>query len=332
MFLSPAKRWNCRTRGWCALLGGAMAVAACDRPPARPVHDAPPGDSAHTGVASRLTAVPAAPADTDHFGAPLPTDARHAARVVSLNPAATEAVFAIGAQGRLVGRSRWDTFPQEAGRLPALGDGIRPNVEAVLAARPTLVLLYATAENRAAAEAFARAGVRTLALRVDRIRDFHALLRTLGVALGDTAAARVVSDSVQRTLDAVRRRTRPWPRVRVVWPLWDRPLLVVGQGSYLDELVEVAGGVNVFHDLTAPSPAVSVEEVARRAPDLVVAGSAASAQRLRESPGWRVVAAVREGRVVAVDEGLAGRPSVNLGMAAVAIARALHPQRTDSLP
>jgi ABC-type Fe3+-hydroxamate transport system substrate-binding protein len=252
--------------------------------------------------------------------------------VVSLNPAATEAVFAIRAQGRLVGRSRWDTFPQEAERIPALGDGIRPNVEAVLAVRPTLVILYATAENRAAAEAFARAGVRTMALRVDRIREFHTLLRTLGVALGDTAAARVVSDSVQRTLDAVRRRTSTWPRVRVVWPLWDRPLLVVGQGSYLDELVEVAGGVNVFHDLAAPSPAVSVEEVARREPELVVAGSVASAQRLREAPGWRVVAAVREGRVVAVDEGLTGRPSVNLGMAAVAIARALHPRRTDSLP
>ena len=93
---------------------------------------------------------------------------------------------------------------------------------------------------------------------LDRIREFHQLLRTVGVALGDTTAARAVSDSVQRTLEAVRRRTRAWPRVRVVWPLWDRPLLVVGQGSYLDELLEVAGGINVFHDLEAPSPAVSV--------------------------------------------------------------------------
>lgn len=305
-----------------ALLLGLLA--ACGRSPEVPSRDG-------VTAADRPSVLPAPP-DTDHFGAPLPTDARHAARVVSLNPAATEAIFALGAQRRLVGRSRWDTFPAEARRVPAVGDGIRPNVEAVLAVRPSLVILYATAENRAAADALARAGVRTMALRVDRIREFHHLLRTVGVALGDTAAARTVSDSVQRTLDAVHRRTRAWPRVRVVWPLWDRPLLVVGQGSYLDELLEVAGGTNVFHDLTAPSPAVSMEEVARRAPDVLVVGSEQGDRRLRASPAWRVVTAAREGRIVRVDDAVVGRPSVNLGMAAVALARALHPGRADTLP
>ena len=107
------------------------------------------------GSASDATA-PVAPADTDDFGAPLPVDARFAARVVSLNPAATEALFAIGADSLLVGRSRWDEYPSAVSRIAALGDGIRPNIEVVLAARPTLVLLYATAENRAAADALAR--------------------------------------------------------------------------------------------------------------------------------------------------------------------------------
>ncbi len=319
---AAARRAAVARTAWAVLLAGPLG--ACDPTPDVPVR----------GVAAEAprAAVLAAPADTDHFGALLPTDARHAARVVSLNPAATEAIFALGAQHRLVGRSRWDTFPAEASGVPALGDGIRPNVEAVLAVRPSLVILYATAENRAAAEAFARAGVRTLALRVDRVREFHQLLRTVGVALGDTTAARAVSDSVQRTLEAVRRRTRAWPRVRVVWPLWDRPLLVVGQGSYLDELLEVAGGINVFHDLEAPSPAVSVEEVARRAPDVIVVGSEQGERRLRAAPTWRVVTAAREGRVVRVDDAVVGRPSVNLGMAAVALARALHPGRTDTLP
>jgi len=308
---------------WAALFAGAVAGTACTR--------GAESDRAIPPSSASAARPDLAPADTDHFGAPLPVDPRLADRVVSLNPAATEAIFALGLQRRLVGRSRWDTFPAEAEQVPPLGDGIRPNVEAVLAARPTLVILYATAENRPAADALARAGVATMALRVDRIAEFHALVRALGRALGDTVAARVVSDSVRRTLDAVRARTRHRPPVRVVWPLWDRPLMVAGQGSYLDELVAIAGGANVFHELLPPSPAVSVEEVARRNPDAIVA-SARGAARWRDAAAWRAVPAASAGRYVIVEDGVTGRPSVNLGMAAVALARALHPALADSLP
>ncbi|WP_396200620.1 ABC transporter substrate-binding protein [Gemmatimonas sp.] len=270
-------------------------------------------------------------ADTDDFGAPLPTDARFAARVVSLNPAATEAIFTIGADSLLVGRSRWDEYPKAVSRIAALGDGIRPNIEAVLAARPTLVVLYATAENRAAADALARAGVRTIALRVDRIAQFHRLLATLGRALGAEANARIVSDSVQSTLDRVRSLTASRPRPRVVWPAWESPLLVIGGGSYIDELLTIAGAENVFHDMDAPSPPVSIEEIAKRDPDLVITGASRGA-KLSANPSWQAIRAVRETRFIVQDPSVTGRPSVVLGMAAVQLARALHPELRDSLP
>jgi ABC-type Fe3+-hydroxamate transport system substrate-binding protein len=270
-------------------------------------------------------------ADTDDFGTALPTDARYASRVVSLNPTATEVIFAIGAQARLVGRSRWDEFPAEAQSVPALGDGIRPNIEAVLAARPTLVVLYATAENRAAALALQRAGVRTLAMRVDHIAQFMSLCERLGVALDATARARGVTDSVQRTLDRVRAAMRGAKPVTVVWPLWRAPVLVVGRGSYLDELLGIAGGVNVFHDLAAPSPAVSIEEIAKRNPDVLIASARTSAE-LRASSAWNAVSAVRDQHVVLDDPLVTGRPSVVLGSAAVSLARLLHPERASALP
>jgi iron complex transport system substrate-binding protein len=272
-----------------------------------------------------------APSDTDDFGAPLPTDAQFATRVVSLNPAATEAIFAIGAEARLVGRSRWDQYPAQVARIPALGDGIRPAVEAILAARPTLVILYATAENRAAADALTRAGIRTIALRVDRIAQFHAQLRTLGVALGASQRAASVSDSVQRTLDRVRTLTaRVTERPTVVWPVWNTPPMVIGGGSYMDELLEIAGARNVFHELAQPSPSVSMEEVMARNPSYVIV-SAKQATELGRNDSWRALAAVREKRFVTHDPVVTGRPSVVLGMAAVQLARALHPALADSL-
>jgi len=295
-----------------------LAAVACSR--------------ADTGTSNtRDTVSVVAVADTDDFGAPLPADARFAERVVSLNPAATEAIFTIGADSLLVGRSRWDEYPKAVSRIPALGDGIRPNIEAVLAARPTLVVLYATAENRAAADALARAGVRTIALRVDRIAQFYRLLAALGRALGADANARIVRDSVQSTLDRVRSLTASRPRPRVVWPAWESPLLVIGGGSYIDELLTIAGAENVFHDMEAPSPPVSIEEIAKRDPDLVITGASRGA-KLSANPSWQAIRAVRETQFIVQDPSVTGRPSVVLGMAAVQLARALHPELRDSLP
>ncbi len=307
-------------------LGGLLGACA-ESPAARTDSTSVPA------VATRAPSIAPAPADTDDFGAPLPTDARHAERVVSLNPTATEAIFAIGAGGRLVGRSKWDEFPGAAHAVPAVGDGIRPAVEAVLAQRPTLVILYATAENRGAAEQLARAGVRTLAVRVDRIAHFHALLRTLGVALGAQTGARAVSDSVQATLDRVQRVTAALPpdlRPRVVWPVWATPPMVIGGGSYLDELLTIAGARNVFHDMASPSPSVSIEEIVQRAPQFVVT-SERQATALAANASWRTIPAISGKQFILEDPALTGRPSVVLGMAAVHLARALHPALADSL-
>ncbi len=300
-----------------------MAAAACGDRASRTA------DSSATTTIAASDAI--APADTDDFGATLPIDASASARIVSLNPMATEVLFAVGAGDRLVGRSAWDEYPAEAKRVPSAGDGIKPNVEAVLGLRPTLVILYATAENRAAAEAFQRAGVRTMSLRVDHIADFMSFTRRLGVAVGQVERATIVRDSVARTLDAVRVAMQGVVPRRVVWPAWLSPVLVIGGGSYLDELLVIAGGENVFHDSKSPSPQVSVEEIARRAPDAVVTSASQRAELLASAP-WRAVRAVRDSSFVVSDPTVTGRPSVVLGMAAVALARALHPERAATLP
>jgi ABC-type Fe3+-hydroxamate transport system substrate-binding protein len=311
-----------------ALAALALAtLAACATREQSP----PPRDSASVAATPGGAAGGAAGAARDDFGVPFPTDTAVAARIVSLNPTVTEVLFAIGAADRLVGRTRWDEFPAEVTRVPSLGDGIRPNVEAVLGARPTLVLLYATAENRPAADAFRRAGIAVVALRVDSIAQFMRLTDVLGAITGERARARTVRDSVAGTLQRVRSITSAAPVRTVVWPAWHSPVMVIGGGSFLDEIVQIAGGRNVFHDSPQPSPQVSVEEIARRDPALVIA-SAETEAKLRAEPTWRAVRAVRDGRFARHDPAVTGRPSVVLGMAAVSIARALHPELAGRLP
>jgi ABC-type Fe3+-hydroxamate transport system substrate-binding protein len=306
----------------CAISACAV-VLACTTDKADSSRDNVPDSSRAAALSDTAT--------RDDFGNELPRDSAFASRVVSLNPTATEIIFTLGQASRLVGRSSWDEFPEEAKAVTAVGNGIRPNLEAVLALRPTLVVLYATGENREAANALQHAGIRTLALRVDRIEQFEHLTLTLALALGVPQRGREVVDSVMRTLNAVRAVVKDAARPHVVWPLWSSPVMVVGGGSYLDQLLDIAGAENVFRDSPSPSPQVSIEEIARRDPSFVLAGDAGSGE-FAKTPAWNAVNAVRLGHVRRIDSRLTGRPSVNLGMAAVSLARVIHPELSSRLP
>ena len=245
-------------------------------------------------------------------------------RIVSLNPPTTEVLFAIGAGGRLVGRTTYDRWPEAAIALPDLGGGLRPNVEAVLAARPDLVVLYASDDNRDAARRLRAAGVATAAFRVDRIADFRRVTLALGALTGDSVAARLLVDSVGATIARVRAATASLPRPTVFWPLYDQPLLATGGGSFLDELIDIAGGRNIYGFMPEPSPRITMEDLLQRDPDVVLLAPESRARWLAD-PRWRALRAVREERVIAVDTTLVLRPGPRLGEAARSLALLLHP-------
>ncbi len=259
----------------------------------------------------------------DDFGDPVRIGAAPM-RIVSLNPATTEIVFTLGAGTRLVGRTKYDLWPDSAKLIPALGDGMRPNIEVVLGAHPDLVILYASQDNRPAAERFRSAGVNTLSLRVDHISDFRRTVTLLGAILHDSARARTVIDSVQNTLDRVRAATKGSSRPMVFWHIWDAPLITIGAGSFMNELVDIAGAKNVYADIKSPSAEISLEDVARRDPDFILAGPIGAAQ-IESDPRWGIVRAAREKKILVVDTLLVARPSVRLGEAAVSLASLFHP-------
>jgi iron complex transport system substrate-binding protein len=260
----------------------------------------------------------------DDFGHPVRIPATAPSRIVSLNPATTEIFFTLGAGPRLIGRTRYDLWPDSARFVPDLGNGINPNVEAILGARPDLVVLYASQDNRAAAARLMDSGVNTVSLKNDHISDFARTTMLLGAILHDTARAKTVRDSVKHTLDRVQVATRDVSRPKVFWHIWDAPLITVGSGSFMDELVNIAGGTNVYADIHGPSGEITLEDVARRDPDFILAGPI-GAHAIAADPRWRIVRAAREHKVLVVDTTIVARPAVRLGEAAVSLARLIHP-------
>jgi iron complex transport system substrate-binding protein len=288
-----------------------VATAACSERP-----------GAASGSAAQAAAIATAIViddlgDTLRIGAPF-------RRIVSLDPTMTEILFAIGAGDKMVGRSHWDAWPAAAKQLPDLGPGIRPNIEAVLAAQPDIVLLYASQDNRAAAARLRAAGVPTGAFRVDQIDAFRRVTPILGALSGDTASARVAVDTVNRSLERVRSATAGRARPKVVIPAWDTPLVVIGGGSFVSQLVAIAGGENVYGSSPERSPQVTLEDVVRRDPDIILTGPDRR-QRYLTHPRWKALRAVRDGRVLPMDTAIVWRASIRMGEAAASIARELHP-------
>jgi ABC-type Fe3+-hydroxamate transport system substrate-binding protein len=267
--------------------------------------------------------VAAAAAPRDDFGTPIAIG-KPPTRIVSLNPTTTEILFAIGAGKRLVGRSQYDTYPDSAKTVASLGPALRPSVEAIVAAKPDLVILYASEDNRPAFDRLRQAGIPTVAFKLDSIEQFRRDTRLLGRITGDSAQAVTVVDSVSATLERVRRATANLPKPTVFIPTWEKPIIAIGGGSFLNELVEIAGGTNIYKSVSTPSATVTIEDVVMRNPDFVVTGHD-RAGAISALANWRAIPAVRDGHILTFDFDLVSRPSVQLGASAVAIAKLLHP-------
>ena len=261
-----------------------------------------------------LLAVGCRPADR---AATLPA----ARRIVSLAPSSTELLFALGAGDQVVGRTSWCRYPRAALRVPDVGDGLNPNLEAIAARRPDLVVLYRSPLNEAAAAQLARLGIPAVILAQDRLEDVARAARVLGRLTG----REVAGDSIAAAMEALLRAPPPPAIARVVFVVWDNPPMVIGGGSYLDQLATLAGGANVFHDLGAASATVSIETIVARDPDVIVVLSDSTAPpAYGRRPEWRAVRAVREGRFLMLAGDLFGRPSPTAPAAVAALRHALQ--------
>lgn len=254
------------------------------------------------------------------------------ARIVSLIPATTELVFALGAGGRLVGRTTWCDYPAAAAAVPDLGNGLEPNLEAVAGSRPDLVLLYRSASNRTAAERLRGLGIPVLELLTDQTADLFRVTRLLGSVLGRQAAADSLLAAVQQDLEAASAGDVPADhRPSVLLLSWDRPPIVLGSGSFLSEILDRAGARNAFADLAVPSAPVSIEAVAARDPDWLLS-TGAEPPALAGRPEWQGVRAVRLRRFLNVEGSEFNRPSPRIGSAVRQLRRVLEAAGSGSRP
>ena len=256
-------------------------------------------------------------------------------RIISLVPALTEMLFAIGAGSSLMAVSSFDAFPPEVKPLPRVGALLDPDTERILSMRPDLVLIYGSQADLKGQ--LARAGIQAFEYRHGGLNHVTATMRELGTVTGYQTDANRAADTIERNLAAVsaRVRGRPRPRTLLVFgrePLSLRNLYASGGVGFLHDLVNLCGGTNVFGESERESVQVSTEMLLARAPEVILelrVGDAPDAgQMRRELEPWQrlqSVPAVRTGRVHILHGDHLVVPGPRIAQAAEEIGKALHP-------
>ncbi|MDT8324341.1 MAG: helical backbone metal receptor [Bacteroidota bacterium] len=279
------------------------AAAGCSRPS----HEEPAGDPARTD--SRTV--------TDDLGRDVSFD-HPPRRIVSLAPSLTESLFVLGADSLVTGVTSVCNYPPETAALPVVGDLLAPDVERILALRPDLVLMSVEGNTHATFEKLDRVGLRIFVSNPRSIDGVCRTLRDLGAITGREAAATQFIDSVRR-IERRLRAERPPYAPSLLLLIGTQPIMAAGDGSFLNELIDLAGARNAAAAVPGNYPTLNREAVLRMNPAMLLFPDDMhfDAGDLRARfPEWKGIDAVRRGRLHAVDADIFLRPGPRVFLAA----------------
>jgi iron complex transport system substrate-binding protein len=259
-------------------------------------------------------------------------------RIISLAPSNTERLFAVGAWQAVVGVTTVDTYPPEVATIRKVG-GFVPksmSIETIVSLKPDLILAAGELQ-RPTIEALERLSLTVVAIEdPGSFDEVYAAITLVGRLTGHGQAARRVVEEIQAHMERVRQAVATLPqekRLTVFYEVYDAPLMTVGRSTILGQLLEMAGGINIFADLGGRYPQVSAEEIVKRNPSCILGHTghqlALTPAQIGQRPGWNHITAVKGNCIRLLNGDIVARPGPRLAEALEAITRALYP---DLLP
>jgi len=253
--------------------------------------------------------------------------ARPAQRIVSLAPGATAMLFAAGAGERVVGTSEYSTEPAAAEAIPRIGDAQSFDLERILALHPDVVVVWAGGTSPTQLARLQGVGLRIYRHRLTGLDDIPASLLRLGRLAGTEAAAQPAAEQLRGRIAALRARYRNAAVATVLIQVWNRPIYTVGRGEIMTDVIHACGYRSIYQDLADPGPAVSLESVLARDPQIILALPPDESSGRDWVAAWRAfpsMRAVRSGRVLSWTDQRLSRLGPSIVDAAEDLCRALR--------
>lgn len=260
--------------------------------------------------------------------------AKAPSRIISLAPSVTEMLFAIGAGTQVVGVTQFCDFPAEAMKKAKVGYA-NPNIESLVALEPDLIVAPQEFLKPDLIGKLEQLKIPVFILADRTVEDVFAHIQTLGRMLDRSTEATALGMDVRQHIARVKARTQSAAPVRVLYVLNSEPLITVGPGSFIDQLIGLAGGVNVAAKSATAYPRLSMEVVLQENPDILIFPTG-EAEGISESEQlswrkWSTLTAVKRNNLRQIPADLLNRPGPRIGIALELLADLLHPA-TSALP
>jgi iron complex transport system substrate-binding protein len=254
-------------------------------------------------------------------------------RIVSMAPNLTEILFALGLDARIVGVTQDSDYPPAALDKPRVGTFWQPNIEAIIASKPDLVVTLAFEQQKELARRLQRIGYKCLTVNIEKIEDFFQALAALGAATAADQQAQELSRRIKTQIHRFQEATAGLPRVTVLWVVQREPLRIAPRDTFINEMIELAGGENAVGPSLHNYPPIGAEQVIAVAPEAIiepvmVPGPPQEQQRqaLAYWQKFTNVPAVVSRRIYVIDGDVVSRPGPRLPEGIETIAKCLRPE------
>jgi iron complex transport system substrate-binding protein len=247
-------------------------------------------------------------------------------------PDLTEILFALGLGDRLVGVTQDSDYPPAALTKPRVGTFWRPSIEVVIATRPDLVVTLGSEQQKELSQRLTRMGYYCLTVDIERVDDLFRAFARIGAAAGVPERARELSQQIRAEVQRLEAQAAGLPPVKVLWVVQREPLRAAGRETFVNEMIELAGGQNVVGPTLHKYPPVGAEQVIAAAPDVIIEPAmvkgSLDGQRRQALAYWRRyvnVPAAANGRIYVIEGDTVSRLGPRLPVGITAIARCLRP-------
>jgi len=249
------------------------------------------------------------------------------ARIISLSPAITEILFAIGVSDKIVGVTDYCDFPAEALKKPKVGGFQTPNLELIVNSNPDIVFTAAGIQKDLIKQ-FDELGIKVIALDARDINQVMDNIKFAGQVTGSTAQASEVVEDIQQRVDIIKGKiAKAETKPTVFFEVWDDPLMTAGPGSFIDDLISLAGGTNIAGDTTEEFAEYSQEMLLAKDPEIYLINSHAhKPSDIKSRPGFAGLKAVQENQVYSIEDDIVTLPGPRLIEGLEQVAKIIHPE------
>lgn len=254
-------------------------------------------------------------------------------RIITLAPNLTEIAFALGLSEKIVAVSTDSDYPQQTAGIKTIGSFWKPNLEAVIAAKPDLVITLWFEQQKNVADSLKRLGINTLTLKITNIKQLLEAVRQIGTAADCRQNAKQLAQTLQNQIDDLKLKCNSQNKPKLLWVVQTQPLRVAGTNTFINEVIEIAGGQNAIGPTVQQYPQIGTEQLILSKADIIIQSAmdnkSITDQQKAAQLYWAKKAdipAVKNNKIFVIDSNLVQRLGPRLPQGIKMVAAIIHPE------